>query len=120
MCIANRWLHLIQSIEIPAGTEGAGRQKDFKYGRISTNSTKCDKGHQTLLPARDTEIRAGVGRVWERDYKKTLALKWRSIIGGMLSDSPILSAPAVAVEAIHGVMPPVLFQGFSLVSILTS
>jgi len=31
----------------------------------------------------------------------------------VVSDSPLLSAPAEAVEAIHGVMPPVLFQGFS-------
>ena len=44
-------------------------------------------------------------------------LRNRAIIGGVVSDSPLLSAPAEAVEAIHGVMPPVLFQGFSWASI---
>jgi len=44
-------------------------------------------------------------------------LRNRAIIGGMVFDSPLLSAPAEAVEAIHDVMPPVLFQGFSWVSI---
>jgi len=34
-----------------------------------------------------------------------------AIIGGVVSDSLLLSAPAEAVEAICGVMPPVLFQG---------
>jgi len=41
----------------------------------------------------------------------------RAIIGGVVSDSPLLSAPAETVEAIHGVMPPALFQGFSWASI---
>jgi len=41
-------------------------------------------------------------------------LRNRAIIGGVVSDSPLLSAPAEAVEAIHG---PVLFQGFSWASI---
>jgi len=41
----------------------------------------------------------------------------RAIIGGVVSDSPLLSAPAEDVEAVHGVMPPVLFQGFSWASI---
>ena len=40
MCKANRWFRLIQSVEIPAAMEGAGRQQDFKYSRINTNSTK--------------------------------------------------------------------------------
>jgi len=44
-------------------------------------------------------------------------LRNRAIIGGMVSDSPLLSAPAEGVEAIHGVMPPVLFQGFSWASV---
>ena len=41
-----------------------------------------------------------------------------AIIGGMVSDSPLLSTSAEAVEVIHGVtvMPPVLFQGFSWAS----
>ena len=43
-------------------------------------------------------------------------LQNRAIIGAMVSDSSLLSAPAEAVEAIHGVMPPVLFQGFSWAS----
>ena len=41
----------------------------------------------------------------------------RAIIGGMVSNSPLMSALAEAVEVIHGVMPPVLFQGFSWASI---
>jgi len=41
----------------------------------------------------------------------------RAIIGGVVSDSPLLSAQAEAVEAIHGAMPPVLFQGFAWASI---
>jgi len=40
-----------------------------------------------------------------------------AIIGGVVPDSPLLSTPAEAVEAIHGVMPPVLFQGFSWCSV---
>jgi len=44
-------------------------------------------------------------------------LRNHAIIGGVVSDSPLLSVPAEAVEAIHGVMPPVLFQGFSWASI---
>jgi len=44
-------------------------------------------------------------------------LRNRAIIGGVVPDSLLLSAPAAAVEAIHGVMPPVLFQGFSWASI---
>jgi len=44
-------------------------------------------------------------------------LRNRAIIGGVVSDSPLLSAPAEAVEAIHGFIPPVLFQGFSWASI---
>ena len=44
-------------------------------------------------------------------------LRNRTIIGGMVSDSLLLSVPAEAVEAIHGVMPPVLFKGFSWASI---
>ena len=44
-------------------------------------------------------------------------LRNRAINGGVVSDSPLLSAPVEAVEAIHGVMPPVLFQGFSWASI---
>jgi len=40
-----------------------------------------------------------------------------AIIGGVVSDSPLLSVPAEAVEAIHGVMLPVLFHGFSWASI---
>jgi len=44
-------------------------------------------------------------------------LRNSEIIGGMVSDSPLLSAPAEAVEAIHGIMPPALFQGFSWASI---
>jgi len=35
----------------------------------------------------------------------------------MVSDSLLLSSPAEAVESIHSVMPPVLFQGFSWASI---
>jgi len=46
-----------------------------------------------------------------------LTLRNRAIIGGVVSDSSLLSAPAEAVEAIHSVMPPVLFQGFSWASI---
>ena len=38
-------------------------------------------------------------------------LRNHAIIGGVVPDSPLLSAPAEAVEAIHGVMPPALFQG---------
>ena len=41
----------------------------------------------------------------------------RAIIGGVVSDSVLLSAQEAALEAIHGVMPPVLFQGFSWASI---
>jgi len=37
--------------------------------------------------------------------------------GGVVSDSPLLTSPAEAVEAIHGVMPPVMFQGCSWTSI---
>ena len=40
-----------------------------------------------------------------------------AIIRGVVSNSPLLSAPAEAVEAIHGVMPPVLFQGLSWASV---
>ena len=32
-----------------------------------------------------------------------------AMVGGVVSDSLLLSAPAEAVEAIHGVMPPVFF-----------
>ena len=46
-----------------------------------------------------------------------VTLRNRAIIGGVVSDSPLLSAPAEAVEAIYGVMPPVLFRGFSWASI---
>jgi len=41
-----------------------------------------------------------------------VTLRNGALIGGVVSDSPLLSAPE-AVEAIQGVMPPVLFQGFS-------
>ena len=34
------WNPSIQSIEIPAVTEGAGREQDVKYGRNNTNSAK--------------------------------------------------------------------------------
>jgi len=43
-------------------------------------------------------------------------LRNRAIIGGVVSDSPLLSTPTEAVEVIHGVMPPVFFQGFSWAS----
>ena len=39
------------------------------------------------------------------------------MVGGVVSDSLLLSAPAEAVEAIHDVMPPVLFQDFSWASV---
>ena len=60
----------------------------------------------------------------EVDLFKDRFSRWRevtlhncAIIGGVVSNSLLLSAQAQAVEAIHGVMPPVLFQGFSWVSI---
>ena len=57
-------------------------------------------------------------------YFRCTTLRWRaSIVTQPCNNwrrglrSPLLSAPAEAVEAIHGVMPPVLFQGFSWASI---
>ena len=41
-----------------------------------------------------------------------------AIIGDVVSNSPLLSAPAEAVEAIHGVMPPVLFHSFYWASMI--
>ena len=82
--IANRWLCVIQSIV-------AGRQEDFKYIRISTNSTKpwvrsrglclfmsydnCTFHPNTTSPspyAIPEVISSGVGWVWEWDYSTRL------------------------------------------------
>jgi len=51
---SNAYYSLLRNSEIAAAMEDAQRLQDFKYGQISTYSTKPNtkrnKSHQTLLP----------------------------------------------------------------------
>ena len=122
------YLHLratgLLTNDVPEKAGEREAQQDYCVAQLYYNCicltpvSTCRQPQDILLLVRTTYVLDTISLVSLYSLKFGLKLTASNvtqpaIIWGVVSNSLLLSTPAEAVEAIHGFMPPVVFQGFS-------